>query len=608
MCDWDKKMSTHDDNNPTDRSAQGLASHSRFDAALLGAAQAQADDAARLVTDEASRQTAQQTGTHINDPDRSNQVRESRLTVNLSPPSVQTSLDYWFKRCLTVRTNTTSPGSHSPGVSRPPRAKRKRPTQDTDSESDTDCVNTNLNLAKLVYESTGEQLETINNSLRPLRSKSDTNLSENKTSNMIKPTRSHCLLSDVSQPRPSRSGDLIQSLVDDVISLYPNETTMAATNNLPAHPPLIQVNALPNNINTSPPPGPSNLNLPPPPTGGQITFPNVTPDSPPALVVNIDSNNHRQVTTLNDQLTINVNVSKPKSVSFQIPQGAGPAAEPDTRPQRIPVPDGADETWKLTRKHLSNAAKATARADHLEYLARKQIIPSWTIGAETLPGYIKPLIEQLGSLKHMHALETLGSMAEQLRTSAHLYRQRGTAQRMVLEQLYGTDIANFNASINRINELVARDETECKTALTKRTQSLESNPVSMAQVQDFLLQQSNIYTRFGQNQATNPVNEQQAPTPSTSQAGLPNGNTNVQTNTGNQRSARPRGRGNFRGRFATRGNRGRGGFNQRGRGRGLNRSRSNSRTRSNSRSRGNMDTSNLTPDELRVLQAYRSSK
>jgi hypothetical protein len=312
----------------------------------------------------------------------------------------------------------------------------------------------------------------------------------------------------------------------------------------------------------------------------------------------------RNITLQDDSLTIKVhNIPDPipntfKTVSFQVPEAQG---TPGPRPQRerVPIPAGAEETWKLTRRHLSNAVKANVRADHLSFLARNQLIPSWTLGAAELPGFILPLIEQLSSLKHMQALETLNSMAEKLRETAVTSQQLGNAQRMVLKQLYGAKEQDFISSATRIEELVIRDEAECKQTMHKRADNLRAAPITMTMVQEFLTDQSNIYTTFGnqsnQNQATQGSENQQA------QARASNSSTS------NSRPARPRGRGRGYSNRGNRGSRSRG--SSRGRGRGNRpRSRSNSRTRTDNRNQGGLDTSRLSPDEIRVLNAYRQSK
>jgi len=317
-------------------------------------------------------------------------------------------------------------------------------------------------------------------------------------------------------------------------------------------------------------------------------------------------------------------VNKRKSVSFQVPPlipalptagnlptGALPAQPPaqpvpDAQPvQRVPIPFGADEVWKLTRKHLSAAVKSNARADHLDYLARNQLVPNWTLGVESLPGYLRPHIAELSSHRHIQALETMNEMSQRLRSAASVSRNLGIAQRTVLRQLYGESQNDFAISIAKINELVIRDESECRTSLSRRVEALQANPLQIRNVQDYLLQQPNYLPITQVNRRVAATAPRPADNPQPSTNGYGRGNNPQPSTSGygrgnrpfEQRSSRPRGRG----RGSPRGGRGRG--NSAGRGR---RARSRSLPRNQNRSGGNAQ--RLPPDEERVLQAYRNSK
>lgn len=246
--------------------------------------------------------------------------------------------------------------------------------------------------------------------------------------------------------------------------------------------------------------------------------------------------------------------------------------------------------------------KATARAEHLDLLVTQGLTPSWTIGAEALPGYIKPLINQLAVHRHSQATNTLQFLALELRHAAQVSQHLGSAQQMVLERLYDTNVTNYNASIARINELVLGDQTDCTTSLQRRVAHLQANPVTAVDTQNFLLGQHRTYSGNPTNN-NNATDNQQAAAPAPVA-----GPSNNYQQANRARSPTPQGRGTYRFRGNPRGgpSRGRGSGNQ-GRGRRP-RSWSKSRSRNSSHSGGTFKPNNLSPDELRVLQAYRESK
>ena len=613
------------------QSAQQDPHSQTVDAAILGVAQALSSDAAQQIRALREQQTQRPFQSFVNNnlPQQQPQVREnmrSSLSVILSPtqivkpPCNSRTIDYWFNRTLTVKTIPDRQGN-------PPQSKRKRSAA-ISSDSEPSDKESDLNLAILANKS---QIAPNNDTdlhvrVTPSSSTSDTNQPVNQPQTpMI--TRSYGHLSDLSLPRsPRHIFQALMSEVDHILTstLLPNIAANTATlppptavivnhANVDQSTPTIQItdNTDPRDVNFIPI-GTSDINVAQPTPGSSTQTPSAANGSTGSLTIPDTSViNSRQVTSNNDNMTIQVSVpfdnTNTRSVSFQIPSNnAGPAtgAQPENIHQRVPIPPGADETWKLTRKHLSASVKATARADHLTYLARNGLLPSWTIGAEALPGYIKPLITQLGDLRHMQAIECLNQMAEHLRLASNLSHQLGGAQRLVLRQLYGENNHDYQLASTRIDELVTRDQAECRTSLQRRGETLRSNPVSTQQVQDFLLQQHNVYG----TPSSSPAPNQSAgftPHPSTSGAGSTSLTDRTNQQGYQQRNPRQRGRGNSRSRGNLRGNRGRGMSNGRGR---KPRSRSNSRNRSNSRSRRDVNNPSLTSDEQRVLQAYRDSK
>ena len=322
----------------------------------------------------------------------------------------------------------------------------------------------------------------------------------------------------------------------------------------------------------------NSLQSEPPITSGTLHVPSHA-DVPP-----VNSNNDNVAISLNNlHIMAPSGPTNPRSVSFQIAQ---PAIN-NNAPARVPVPSGADETWKLTRKHFSASVKATCRAEHLDYLATNNLTPPWSLGVESIPGYVRPIITELATIRLSQAQDSLRRLAAQLRLSAQTSMNLGNAHQMVLEQLYAGNNTDFNVSIARIQELVTRDQTECRSALQRRVDTLRANPMSTTTAQTFLLSLPN------QSSATRApeAHSSQDPQPSTSNS--------------NPRSARPRGRGRGRGRPSPRGGASRGRGNNRGRNARRPRSRSNSRPRSTT---STQNPSSLSRDEMRVLLAFRSSK
>ena len=557
--------------------------------AVLAQAQAQAESAAAEARARATAhvQAATVAAQILANSNHNNQVRK--------PSSVAPQPSQNVPKCKPIQQNIDKWFNKSSVSSKPPPAKRKRPRDaDTDSNSDlspslSNDNDINLDLARLVYRSTSDQLNLIDQSLSTTTNRLDTwqllptvsrslpSIVRHTDTNSLsalclspdQPTvrRTHSLLSDISQPRPL-------SLLSDIsqprpLSLSHNFQTMFNNHTMHATPC---------------------------PTAGTSSSPGSLP-VPASDLSEVSSRTTTQVT-------------KTKSVSFQIDQQNQGTLPLNNAPPRVPVPPGADETWRLTRKHLSAAVKATVRADHLTQLVNQSLTPSWTIGAEALPGYIKPLITALATHRQSQATHTLNFLAEELRLAAQVSRNLGNAQQMVLERLYDTNQADYNASVARINELVLRDETDCRTSLQRRLATLQANPVSTTDTQNFLLGQHMVYsnTRPTQQAAANPRSAAAEPVAGPSNVNLPVSRAGSSTTQQSYRARSPtsRSRGNYRGRGTPRGgpSRGRGSSTQ-GRGR-RQRSRSNSRSRNSTR--GPVKSNNMTPDELRVLQAYRESK
>jgi len=294
----------------------------------------------------------------------------------------------------------------------------------------------------------------------------------------------------------------------------------------------------------------------------------------------------------------NTGTSRPKSksparmsVTFQ------ESAPSDTDPNNVPssvslqelldIPENALETWRRARGHMSAEAKALIRADHAEKLADDNLLPLWTVGLAPLPGYLKPIIQDLTRLRHMQGLEMLRAIHDSLIREATSHRQAGTAQQHALQFLFGDQHESLRKAIAKIGILVNRDREECKNTLTKRTEALRNDPLKDETIQDNLL---NLRSRARSGSPT-PRNRSRSPKNNFRSNKRSNQIEQPGTNQENERPSRPKGRGNSRGRGQGRGR-------DSSRGRGPNRSRDSSRNRRKSNSRERRNWNNIYDEDI----------
>jgi hypothetical protein len=272
--------------------------------------------------------------------------------------------------------------------------------------------------------------------------------------------------------------------------------------------------------------------------------------------------------------------TKPKSVSFQTPAGA---------PSLLAIPEEAEDTWRLTRANLSNAARARARAQHFQTLIDSNSIPYWALGLEPSPPYIRDIIPEITRLRRLQAVELLQTVISELRTRATRCERIGQSLRQVtLPALFSNRHEDLRKALAKIDSLVQRDEQDVRTLLANQRETIRTQVITDEMVNNAILS------------LQAPSDARAAPTPrSRSRSRSP----------GARGRGSPRGRGRGYPRGPTRG---RGApapptYNAPPRGRG----RARARGRGSIRGRGNQanqnNTLNLNQAELAVINAIRNN-
>jgi hypothetical protein len=239
----------------------------------------------------------------------------------------------------------------------------------------------------------------------------------------------------------------------------------------------------------------------------------------------------------------------------------------------VDIPPTALAIWRDVRSHLSAEVKAVARANFLNYLADHNMLPRWSVGLESLPGFLtnhEPTVTQLVQLRHMQGLELLRSAKQALLAQAQHHHQVGSAYKHSLQLVYGTNEDGHKEATAKLTNLITRDRDACRSILMRRAETLNQDPLTDEQLcQSMKTANNNV-----------PRNRARSRSPGPNQ---PN----------------PRGGASVRWRGSTRG-RGRGRGSQRGRGRPYN-------PRSNTGNSRNVQTnSDLSPEEIALITEHRS--
>ena len=115
------------------------------------------------------------------------------------------------------------------------------------------------------------------------------------------------------------------------------------------------------------------------------------------------------------------------------------------------------------------------------------LLPNWSFGTQSIPGYLEPVISDLVELRHHQAQELLltGSRALSLRVQHH--RRVGQAQTTAYRDLYGTDSQSLKKAEGKMKELVTRDNKDCMDTLNHRTEEIRANPIDDNQIIETLI-------------------------------------------------------------------------------------------------------------------------
>jgi hypothetical protein len=171
---------------------------------------------------------------------------------------------------------------------------------------------------------------------------------------------------------------------------------------------------------------------------------------------------------------------------------------------RISVLEEALIPWRQARSFLSGQGKMECRAEHLDLLRTTGQLPGWTFNLESLPGYLEREADRLVDLRRHQAVELLSLARDLLRSRARTYSTTGQAALLTCEILYRSeDPDDWKAAKDLLAALVGSDRAKCSTALRKRIEYLNSNPINDEDIKKLFLEGPKPSTSKGPQSGTN---------------------------------------------------------------------------------------------------------
>jgi hypothetical protein len=196
-------------------------------------------------------------------------------------------------------------------------------------------------------------------------------------------------------------------------------------------------------------------------------------------------------------------ITNVRKVTFadQVPNTTNIAIDnlPLSLQERLVIRPSALPTWRQARSNMSAEAKALARASHLDRLATQDLLPSWSLGLDPIPGFLEPHLTSIIQLRKHHAIETMQLAKEQLTLRAQEHRAVGEACLLTCETLYGDDQNAWTQARELLTTLIGGDKTRCISALNKRVEQISANPTKDETISSFLTAGSRNQGRRTQN-------------------------------------------------------------------------------------------------------------
>lgn len=150
----------------------------------------------------------------------------------------------------------------------------------------------------------------------------------------------------------------------------------------------------------------------------------------------------------------------------------------------VDIPATVLPSWRRARTTLSNAEKATLRANHFALLRNQGLPTLWSVGAGRMPNFL-PLDDtskrDLAQSKRDHGLRCLEIMESSLRRKAEMDRNLGSTFQIAIGNMFPSPTQAVPA-LTLLTTLVAKDKASTNTILNNRYASLSAHPVTDDQV------------------------------------------------------------------------------------------------------------------------------
>jgi hypothetical protein len=143
-----------------------------------------------------------------------------------------------------------------------------------------------------------------------------------------------------------------------------------------------------------------------------------------------------------------------------------------------PIKDSALKWWRAARSSGTRRMEYTIRAAHLHSLIKNDIYPSWSLGLEPLPGYLKSSQARLLAQTRLHAQERMKLITEILMEKAADEQQEYRGHLTTVSNIYNKDTAGLELALSTLRKAITKSGRTLREKLDKRKDFLSTNQIS----------------------------------------------------------------------------------------------------------------------------------